>query len=433
MSNRNFAAANNNNNTKKFPTETVLLLVAGGSLGAYECGVFKSLAKHNVWFDIVAGTSIGSVNATIIVDSFRRSNLQSNGKKKKRDTNNNNDDNESLRHKMLLEAAKRLENFWLESADNITPKFLPFKVRSYISAANTFTLGHPYALVPIWFYPGGLLLNNGFTSPYLYDTIRFKQILNKTVNFENLRASEKGNNNNNNIENNNNNYSSSSPRLILASTDIQKAEPATFDTNSMDITAEHVSACIAYPFYGLKWANIDGKYLWDGSLLSSSPLKPVMKLSPFREKRVISIDTFPRHQEKIPNNFAESWHRARDIAFLDKSQAEVDVSDDLKPIFPLLEEMHDIILDVSKVLHDKKLIDRIEQLGKKYDYDYIVKRRGRIIKDLIQVRRNEDEKSHHSLFEDWDFSLQTIQELIKQGEKDAESTLQKKDIASKRR
>ena len=45
--------------------------------------------------------------------------------------------------------------------------------------------------------------------------------------------------------------------------------------------------------------------------------------------------------------------------------------------------------------------------------------------ELIQIRRNEDEKSHHSLFEDWDFSLQTIKELIKQGEKDAESTLQK--------
>jgi hypothetical protein len=51
---------------------------------------------------------------------------------------------------------------------------------------------------------------------------------------------------------------------------------------------------------------MDGKYPWDGSLLSSSPLKPVMKLSPFKEKRVISIDTFPRYQEKIPNNFAEA-------------------------------------------------------------------------------------------------------------------------------
>ena len=59
------------NTQKQALVENVLILQAGGSLGAYECGVFKSLAKHNIWFDIVAGTSIGSVNASVIVDSLR--------------------------------------------------------------------------------------------------------------------------------------------------------------------------------------------------------------------------------------------------------------------------------------------------------------------------------------------------------------------------
>jgi len=102
----------------------------------------------------------------------------------------------------------------------------------------------------------------------------------------------------------------------LASTDIQKGEPVIFDTNAMDITAEHISACIAYPFYGLKWENIGKKYLWDGSILGGSPLKAVMRSSPFKEKVVIDIDLFPRYQEKLPNNFAETWHRARDILCL---------------------------------------------------------------------------------------------------------------------
>jgi predicted acylesterase/phospholipase RssA len=66
------STADNRDNVNKFPTETVLLLVAGGSLGAYECGVFKSLAKHNIWFDTIAGTSIGAVNSTIIIDSLRK-------------------------------------------------------------------------------------------------------------------------------------------------------------------------------------------------------------------------------------------------------------------------------------------------------------------------------------------------------------------------
>ena len=42
--------------------ETVLVMQGGGSLGAYECGVYKTLAKHNIKFDIVSGTSIGALN-----------------------------------------------------------------------------------------------------------------------------------------------------------------------------------------------------------------------------------------------------------------------------------------------------------------------------------------------------------------------------------
>jgi NTE family protein len=38
-------------------------------LGAYECGVYRALAKRGIKFDIIAGTSIGAINAAIIVGS----------------------------------------------------------------------------------------------------------------------------------------------------------------------------------------------------------------------------------------------------------------------------------------------------------------------------------------------------------------------------
>ena len=50
-------------------TENVLVLQGGGSLGAFACGVFKALVKKKIRMDIVAGTSIGAVNAAIIVGS----------------------------------------------------------------------------------------------------------------------------------------------------------------------------------------------------------------------------------------------------------------------------------------------------------------------------------------------------------------------------
>jgi NTE family protein len=48
-------------NQHRSKVETVLAMQAGGSLGAYECGICKSLARHGVKFDIIAGTSIGGV------------------------------------------------------------------------------------------------------------------------------------------------------------------------------------------------------------------------------------------------------------------------------------------------------------------------------------------------------------------------------------
>ena len=46
--------------------ENVLVLQGGGSLGAFGCGVFKALANNNIKIDIIAGTSIGGLNAAIM-------------------------------------------------------------------------------------------------------------------------------------------------------------------------------------------------------------------------------------------------------------------------------------------------------------------------------------------------------------------------------
>src|SRR5687768_15533309 len=49
--------------------ENVLVLQGGGSLGAFGCGVFKAIANNNIKLDIIAGTSIGGINAAIIAGS----------------------------------------------------------------------------------------------------------------------------------------------------------------------------------------------------------------------------------------------------------------------------------------------------------------------------------------------------------------------------
>jgi len=58
--------------------QRALIFQGGGSLGAYEAGVFhvlyhwikKDLQENQNVFDIIAGTSIGAINASIIISHF---------------------------------------------------------------------------------------------------------------------------------------------------------------------------------------------------------------------------------------------------------------------------------------------------------------------------------------------------------------------------
>jgi predicted acylesterase/phospholipase RssA len=76
--------------------ENVLILQGGGSLGAFGCGVYKALANNKIKIDIVAGTSIGGLNAS------------------------NNCGQED-------HPEKALEQYWLELAEGATDLNFPFR------------------------------------------------------------------------------------------------------------------------------------------------------------------------------------------------------------------------------------------------------------------------------------------------------------------
>jgi NTE family protein len=53
-----------------------LVLCGGGSLGSYEVGVWKYLREKQMHFDIVTGTSIGSINgAMVVMDDFEKAEI----------------------------------------------------------------------------------------------------------------------------------------------------------------------------------------------------------------------------------------------------------------------------------------------------------------------------------------------------------------------
>ncbi len=344
--------------------ETVLVLQGGGSLGAYECGVFKALHRHGIKFDIVAGTSIGAVNASIICGS--RSD----------------------------EPAKALEEFWLDIADGITPPGLPDEVRPYVAVANSAIYGNSKIFFPKWFYP-----STDYFMPYLwqylYDITPLKNTLNQYVDFEKIRGSQK-------------------PRLIITSTDVQNAKPSVFDSMYDKMEPDQVLASAGYPFYGISWTKKSGKYLWDGTLLSNTPLREVINASPKHDKKVFVVDLFPKTQHEIPNNMFEIWHRARDIMYTDKTEHNVHMSKIVGRYLTLIRQMHEILSNTADP-KSKQMLENLEP-----EYHKLASERGGIIEEIVRIQRREH---RHFLFEDADFSVATIKDLISGGERDAKEAL----------
>jgi NTE family protein len=364
--------------TQKLQTETVLVMQGGGSLGAYECGVYKALSRQGIKFDIVAGTSIGAINAAIVSGS-------------------KNDRPE-----------KDLEDFWLNVGETVTASIMPDSLRAIMSSSYGSLYGNSKIFTPIWY---GLQNLNGYSNlawgffpfagitPYLYDLTTLKGTLEGYVDFSKL--------NNRNI-----------PRLIVTCTDIKNSEAVIFDSNTTNIDADHVVACAGYPFYGIRWTEKEGKFLWDGALLSNTPLREVIDASPKSDKKVYIANLFPHLQEELPKNLMDVWHRARDIMHTDKTDNNVKMSKVISKYLILLREMHDII---SNAQLDEELHERFSKLEP--EYHKLADARGAIIDEITRIERIEDSGF---LFEDADFSIATIKKLIRQGEIDAESALAKK-------
>lgn len=353
----------------KLDEETVLVMQGGGSLGAYECGVYKSLVKHEIRFDMVAGTSIGAINAAIIAS---------------------NDD------------VQILEDFWLDLAETLTPSFLPDSVRSVLSSTYSAMYGNPKAFLPKWWSMLGAGYTFSYNLPYLYEIEPLKKTLTKYVNFARLTP-EPGN---------------GAPRLILTCTDLQKGEPVVFDSKHTNIDVDHVAACTGFPFYGIAWTHKDGRYLWDGSLLNNTPLREAINASPILDKIVYIVNLFPHVQEELPRSMSEAWHRARDILYIDKTDQNVRMSRMMTRHLRLLREMYDVL---DRGRFDDNLKTRLHQI--RSEYHKLCHERGALIKDIIRIERKEESQF---LFEDADFSIATIRKLIKQGEQEADAILAKR-------
>jgi NTE family protein len=373
--------------------ENVLILQGGGSLGAFGCGVYKALANSHVKIDIIAGTSIGGVNASIIAGS-------------KED-----------------HPERTLEQFWLELAEGSnanlnspflewltgypipTPAVIPMTDQSsHISQAKSIMSFHSSAIygnnkifVPRW-RPEFAFTDPQYFTPnkwtYLYDHSPLVKTVEKYIDFNKLQPAGKPN-----------------ARLIITAVDVLTAEPLIFDSAKQQITPKHILAATGYPTYYFRWVEVEkGVYAWDGSLLSNTPLREVIDASPVKDKRVFLVENYPKKCDTLPDNLLQVQHRARDIMFSDKTLHNIQMSKAITYYLKLIDDLYMMLEDhfSSVKKEDKEKFKKIRARYKKVSEEH-----GAEIKGVYYITRAE---SFPSLHENADFSLDMIKASIKDGE-----------------
>ena len=202
-------------------------------------------------------------------------------------------------------------------------------------------------------------------------------------------------------------------RLIITAVNVLTPEPLIFDSEKEKITATHLLATTGYPTYYFPWIEVkEGIYCWDGSLLSNTPLREVIEASPVNDKRIFLVENYPKNIDKLPANLPEVQHRARDIMFSDKTVHNVQLSKAITYYLRLIDDLYNM-LERHFDSEDNNKEDKEEFENIRARYKKVSEKRGAEIKGVYYITRSEP---YPSLYENADFSLDTIKASIKDGE-----------------
>ncbi|HXX98415.1 MAG TPA: patatin-like phospholipase family protein [Candidatus Bathyarchaeia archaeon] len=451
--------------TKVSDGQRALVLQGGGSLGAYEAGAYQAIYEritkidrekgenNKPFLNIVAGTSIGAINAAIIV-SYAVENGTWDG------------------------SAERLNEFWeyvsKESSVDLMPgvtgwwDYLHNNVHSGIAsgeAARRYYSAKEFAItgVPSVFSPLIPLVDARFFDFqkvwYRFDSRPLKRSLERFAKFPIATSFDEKS-------------SLPQPRLLLVSVDVAEGAAVTFDSYGTEdgsrkseygkyivqkgkevghkhiiryndgITSEHVIASASVPInydyttlevesYNDNTTNYEKniRYFWDGGIMSNTPLTQLVRLHRLYWLKVKGLrDTVPRldigivnvhpvRQDAIPLDHDGVINRNNDITFSDRTEREqealllasdyVDLARKLINIAKNYGAKENIINDL---LNSKTMNHGLAMKPRKYS-DILV---GQFeIGNIIRVNRKNDQ---HTISDKvFDFSHKTIKELRENG------------------
>jgi predicted acylesterase/phospholipase RssA len=316
--------------------QRALVFQGGGSLGAYEAGVYHvlyhwikpSLYQDENVFDIIAGTSIGAVNASIIINEVLE--------KKKQEKFDEiikyweNTPEKLIQFWKTVSKSHTITNLWdpwnipdfyrsftenylnlyYETCLNAFPFFRSFlpseeSFRRYYHTQMALASGEKQIFRPEFIYPFPTPIWNkffDFISPtaswFQYSNLPLRNSIAGSVS---MLKDDDGNGINTQ-------YSENEPRLLLVAVDINTGDTATFDSYNKEenITINHVLASAAVPKH-YSYVDIDGNKYWDGGILSNTPVREVLSEHSKFWVKELGLDLAP--SSKIDFEKGKKWFK----------------------------------------------------------------------------------------------------------------------------
>ena len=137
-----------------------------------------------------------------------------------------------------------------------------------------------------------------------------------------------------------------------------------------------------------------------------------MEASPSVNKHVFMIENYPRRIERLPANMTEVQSRAKDIMFCDKTSSLIKLSKLINKQVDLIERLYSALHQCE---HSHLTADQMEEIEK--SYDLLVRRYGAKILSVRRIIRKSPERPYSQ--QNADFSVDTIKQIIKEGELNA--------------
>ncbi len=271
-----------------------LVLQGGGSLGAYQAGVYQALHEHGLTPDWVIGTSIGAINAALIAGN---------------------------KHEHCVQ---RLQEFWDRVAhgdifdmNKVSDPARQFNIR--LATLDAVTRGVPGFFAPRTMHPFSLGLPVDPEEASFYDIAPLAGTLRQLVDFDYLNAP-------------------GGMRLTVDAVKVTCGKLFSFDNRERAICAEHILASGALP-PGFPPVRIDGDLYWDGGLFSNTPLETVLDDEPRINTLCFMVDLWSASGEE-PTTFDEVSTRQKDVMFASRSKNHIEHYLELHRLRRTVRELH---------------------------------------------------------------------------------------------